>query len=155
MTKEEIDRAIREIAAITRRVDGAEWELTDRLAQFSSVEYEQALPRLTEETGWTRQRLTTYYMTGRQWTPEKRLPDVPFVLHQRFRYQPEELVRQHDTGTLGQQTPARRRQVWTLTQMQAAITSILALVDEPTVADHEFRTKVAGILGLWRGAKAA
>lgn len=37
--------------------------------------------------------------------------------------------------------------------MQAAITSILDIVDDPNVTDAKFRFRVADILGIWRRAK--
>jgi|HubBroStandDraft_6_1064221.scaffolds.fasta_scaffold03839_6 hypothetical protein len=152
MTKQEIDAAIRNIASLARAINRDEWALASALATFTPLEYEQNLPRIVSETGWTRQRLTALRMTGKQWPVEKRFADVPFSLHQQFRYKPKELIAAHQAGTLGQVTPTRRRQLWTLSVMQSGLRSIIALVDDPTVSDAECRAKIAEIVLFWRPA---
>lgn len=112
-----------------------QWERADRLAALDPAEYEKQLPALIKETGLTRQQLTAIRMTALRWPKERRLEGVPFAVHRRYRYEPEELERQHKTGTL--------------TKMAASISAVLVLAETPNVTNAEFRKQVRAILGQW------
>jgi hypothetical protein len=86
MTPQELNQAIREIGALSRKADRNEWELGDRLRAFSPLEYEQVLPRLIEITGWSRQRLTGLRTTAIRWPAEKRLPNERARIGYALRY---------------------------------------------------------------------
>jgi hypothetical protein len=155
MTPDELDQAIRRIAGLTHEVDRNEWALADELGKFSPTEYEAALPKLIADTGWTRQRLTAHWMTARKWPEEKRIPEVTFAKHREYRYEPEQLKHQAETGTLGQPRPIVRRQEWTLTAMSKALVEIIETVDDSRMGDKAKVQRIAGIVATWRKIKKA
>ena len=138
------------IRVLVERLDGNYWPLADRLSGLEPVEYEKQLPQIIKETGLSRPQLTAVRMTALRWPKERRLADVPFATHRRFRYDPEELERQHKSGMLGVEPQSKRRQAFTLTNMAAAISAVLELAEAPRVSAAEFRKQVRAILGQFR-----
>ena len=155
LTPQEIDRTVRRIAELVKRLDGNYWEIADELAGLEPVDYEKALPQVITVTGLTRPQLTAIRMTALRWPKERRLSDVPFAVHRRYRYEPEELERQHKTGTLGVVPQSKRRQAFTLTNMAAGIAAVLELARAPHITDAEFRKQVLALLGQWERKEAA
>lgn len=153
MTSQKLDQVIRRIAALTHEVDRNEWALADELGKFSPMEYEQNLTKLIAETGWTRQRLTAHWMTARRWPAAERLPEVPFAKHREYRYKPEELARQAETGTLGQLRPHIRHQEWTLNTLVRAVTEIIETLDDSRLSDKDRIQRIAAVVGTWRRLK--
>jgi hypothetical protein len=94
-------------------------------------------------------------MTARRWPAETRLPSVPFAKHREYRYQPEELARQAETGTLGQPRPIVRRNQWTLTTMANAITEIIGALDDSRLGDQDKLRRIAAIVAFWRVLRKA
>lgn len=150
MTPQEMDQRIRNIARLFKVGDLNDWEKADELAAFSGIEYELALPRLMARTRETRQMLTGYRTTGIQWPKEERLPDVPYSLHYRFRYNKEELKRQQETGTLGQVAPQKKQRIKTEHELTLAVRSLVEILDEPSVPDKDFRKVARTVLGKYR-----
>lgn len=155
MNIKELNRRVREIVALTRTMEQHDWELADKLRALGDLEYEQALPRLIDETGWTRHRLMNYRQTARLWSPSERMADVPFATHRQYRYRQDELKRAYRTRTVGQASATRRQQRRTRVGMTSAIATIIELCDDKTLTDRQRVIRIRQVVEVFRGKRAA
>lgn len=154
MTK--LDQAVRRIARLTAAAEQNQWEIADELSLLSAEDYETALPKLVTETKWSRNVLTMMRTTALAWPPERRLADVPYHMHQRYRYNVKELMSQHRRGKLGVVSKPTAKRLWTLNTLASAVASVLEMADDPRISDKTFRKNVSEILAKWnRPSKAA
>jgi hypothetical protein len=150
VNERELDDAIRRIAGLTREVDGNHWRIAEELASMTAVEYERAIGRLVQRTGWTRNRLTIWRQTGLSWPAKQRLSRVPFDLHRRFRYDQDALRAKAKAGKLGAaDIPATNGSRWSLSTLARKLDRVAELITDTRLSDAEVRAELTIALSDW------